>query len=397
MNLSYRGPWSDGAPRPLTLDAGRRPRSRPIPWTFVLVIAIAASGAISSTDSLAGLLHVSARPAAQAEFDLLPTVAFVSTAPLTGTPIEAAEIYLVNEDDLTNLRRLTENEHYDAFPAISPDGKKILFDSDAPVEGRPPSVYYNPDLWVMSSDGTERTYLDHGASGTWSRDSKYVAYHASASGTGAAIRTDPSAATIDSDIFILNVDDVLAGVAGRVNLTNSPKVVDEDPDWSPIADVIVYTSHSAASNQANPTDAEIYVRNADGSGEITRLTENNQEERAPAWSPDGTKIVYMCREVFDDATQEPIIVGPDSEVCVMNADGSGQRALTNNTVPDLGPNWSTDGTRIFFVRPVVWPVDRRPYQQLFVINADGTGITQLTVPPGHNSMPNPGAVRIRLK
>jgi Tol biopolymer transport system component len=350
MKLSHRGPVSHRAAPRLGRDA-RRLRRPAVFWWFALVIVMALPTTTRSTDSSPGSPHVSSQLAAQDKFDLLPTVAFVSTAPLTGTPFEAAEIYLVNEEGSTSVRRITENEHYDAFPAISPDGKKILFDSDAPVEGRPPSVYYNPDLWVMSSDGTERTYLDHGASGTWSRDSKYVAYHASASGAGAAIRLDPSAATIDSDIFILNVDDVLAGVAQRMNLTNSPNVVDEDPDWSPVADVIVYTSHSAASNQVNPADAEIYVRNADGSGEVTPLTDNSREERAPAWSPDGTKIVYMCREVFDDATQRPIVVGPDFEVCVMNADGSGQRALTNNTVPDLGPNWSTDGTRIFLVRP----------------------------------------------
>ncbi len=395
MKLSHSGPVSHRAAPRLGRDA-RRLRRRAVFWWFALVIVMALPSATRSTDSSPGSPRVSSQLKALDKFALMPTVAFVSTAPLTGTPFEAAEIYLVNEEGLTSVRRITENEHYDAFPAISPDGKKILFDSDAPVEGRPPSVYYNPDLWVMSSDGTERTYLDHGASGTWSRDSKYVAYHASAAGAGAAIRLDPSAATIDSDIFILNVDDVLAGVAQRLNLTNSPNVVDEDPDWSPVADVIVYTSHSAASNQANPADAEIYVRNADGSGEVTRLTDNSREERAPAWSPDGTKIVYMCREFFDDATQMPIIVGPDFEVCVMNADGSGQRALTNNTVPDLGPNWSTDGTRIFFARPVVWPADGRTYQQLFMMSADGAGITQLTVPPGHNSFPNPGTVRIKV-
>jgi Tol biopolymer transport system component len=97
-----------------------------------------------------------------------------------------------------------------------------------------------------------------------------------------------------------------------MNLTNGPDVVDEDPDWSPTDDVIVYTSHNAASNQANPTDAEIYVRNAHGTGEVMRLIHNSREERAPAWSPDGTKILYVCREVFDDATQTPIIVGPTS-------------------------------------------------------------------------------------
>ena len=206
---------------------------RAVFWWFALVIVVAFPTATRSTDSSPGSAHVSSQLAALDKFALLLTVAFASTSPLTGNPLEAVEIYLVNEDDLTNLRRITENEFYDAFAAISPDGKKILFESDAPVEGRPPSFYFNPDLWVMERDGTGRAYLDHGASGTWSRDSKDVAYHASASGTGAAIRRDPSAATIDSDIFILNVDDVLARVALRLNLTNSPDAVDEDPDWSP--------------------------------------------------------------------------------------------------------------------------------------------------------------------
>jgi hypothetical protein len=75
----------------------------------------------------------------------------------------------------------------------------------------------------------------------------------------------------------------------------------------------------------------------------------------------------------------------------MNADGTGQQALTNNTVPDLTSNWSTDGMKIFFHRPVVWPDDGRLYNQLFVMNADGTGITQLTIPPGHNVFPEPGS------
>ena len=45
----------------------------------------------------------------------------------------------------------------------------------------------------------------------WSPDSKNMAYHASASGIGVPINGQPGAATSDSDIFVINVDDVLAG------------------------------------------------------------------------------------------------------------------------------------------------------------------------------------------
>jgi hypothetical protein len=41
--------------------------------------------------------------------------------------------------------------------------------------------------------------------------------------------------------------------------------------------------------------------------------------------------------------------------------------------------------------------DGRLYLQLFVMNADGIGIAQFTIPPGHNGFANPGVVRIRLK
>ncbi len=358
---------------------------------WLAIVAALATANCSNNAPSDRLIGASSLSAGAAHFELVPTISFASTRhdPLATSPFPAAEIYLM-DDDLTNVRRITENGHYNAFPTISPNGKKIVFDSDS----LPGSAVNNSDLWVMDVDGSEQAYLIHGASATWSRDSKYVAFHASESGTGAPIRNDPGSATIDSDIFTINVDDMLSGTGARVNITNSPEWIDEDPDWSPIVDVIAFTRHSVTSSKTNPTDAEIYLINADGSGTPSRLTNNGQEERAPAWSPDGTKILYMCREVFDEATQAQKFVGPDFEVCVMNADGTAQTALTNNTVGDLTPNWNYDGTKIFFHRPVV--VSGLPYLELFMMNANGTGITRITDPPSQSAFPNGGAVRTKV-
>jgi TolB protein len=63
----------------------------------------------------------------------------------------------------------------------------------------------------------------------------------------------------------------------------------------------------------------------------------------------------------------------------MNADGKGQTRLTYNTFFDGGPTWSPDGQHIVFNRTVT-----PPFPQLYVMNANGTGETQLTFPPGAN-------------
>lgn len=314
---------------------------------------------------------------------LRSTIAFVSnrhdsTANSTVDPqraLLAAEIYLMNGDG-TNPRRLTENTHFDGFPALSPEGKRIVFDSNRlRVPGQP---FNTSDLFLMNSDGTQQTLLTHGSSGAWSPDGKMVAFHGSASGKGQPIKADPGAATSDNDIFVVNVNDLLKNGARPKNITNSPTAIDDDPDWSPDGQTIVYTSHSATDDPVNSASAEIYVIDATGTGGPTRLTDNTEEERAPAWSPDGKRIVFSCRRN-----------GPDFEICVMNANGTGQAQLTENNVPDLTASWSPDGKRIAFHRRV----GGRGQFQLFSVNADGTGEVQLTFPPGLNAFPNWGAVR----
>ncbi len=317
----------------------------------------------------------------QNDFELVSTIAFSSTRdnPTAIPPFSTAEIYLMDPDG-SNQRRITENNDSDGFATLSPDGKKILFDSNRNrAAGEPINT---SDLFVMNTDGTEQTHLIRGSSATWSPDSKYIAFHASASGTGVPIRTDPGSATSDSDIFVMNVDDRLAGVAGAANITNNPLTIDDDPDWSPDGQKIAFTSHLIFDNPRFSNTAEIYVMAVDGTG-LTRLTFNTEEERAPSWSPDGTRIVYMCR--IGGGTS-------DFEVCVMNADGTGQVQLTNNTVFDATPTFSPDGLKIVFSRALGGGLG----QEVFLMNADGTNQIQLTDTPGVNLLANWGELRVHV-
>jgi TolB protein len=169
------------------------------------------------------------------------------------------------------------------------------------------------------------------------------------------------------------------------NISNNPAAVDDDADWSPDGRKILFTSHAVTDNTDNHATAEIYVINPDGKGKPVRLTNNSEEERAPSWSPDGERILFSCRK------GSPLQEGGIStfELCVMNADGTGVKRLTNNAVAELTPSWSPDSRRIVFHRAV----GGRGRFQLFMINADGTDEKQLTVPPGLNGFAHWSEIR----
>jgi len=313
---------------------------------------------------------------------LRPAIVFVSTRDNpAGTLADASEIYLMDADG-TNARRLTDNHDGDSLPAISPDGTRIIFDSNRlRTAGQPANTTH---LFLMNIDGSAQAPLTWGSSASWSPDGKRIAFHASASGAAAPTRVEPGAPASDSDIFVADIEGLLEHRATARNLTNSPATIDDDADWSPDGRRIVYTSRAAtarSSNAVNDPSAEIFVINADGSGSAVRLTANDEEERAPAWSPDGKRIVYAARKG-----------GPDFELCVMNADGTGQRQLTDNTVGDLTSSWSLDGREITFHR-IVSP----GRFQLFTIGADGKGERQITDTPGLNGFPKWGRVAVPLK
>jgi Tol biopolymer transport system component len=312
----------------------------------------------------------------------LSTIAFVSTRhDPTGDPWNATEIYLMDGDG-THVRRVTSNTTGDGFPSLSPDGRRIVFDSNRlRAEGEPANT---SDLFLMNADGTGQAHLLRGSSATWSPDGKRIAFHASASGAARPIKADPGAATSDSDIFVVAVDDLRASSARPKNITNSPAAIDDDADWSPDGRKIVFTSHAAADDPNNSATAEVYVVDADGDGAPVRLTNNSEEERAPAWSPDGRRILFQCRK--GSPLQARALA--TFELCVMNADGTGLTRLTTNAVPELTPSWSPDGRQIVFHRPVGGPAQF----QIFLIDADGSRERQLTFPPGNSAFANWGEV-----
>ncbi len=149
--------------------------------------------------------------------------------------------------------------------------------------------------------------------------------------------------------------------SNQTRITNNP-AIDSQPAWSPDGTKIVFLSDRDGNN-------EIYVMNVDGSGQ-TNLTNHPARDDSPAWSPDGTKIVFHS------------LRDGNSEIYVMNVDGSGQTRLTNNPTDDASAAWSPDGTQIAF------DSNRDGDSEIYVMNADGSGVTRLTNSPTIDVVPD---------
>ena len=92
-----------------------------------------------------------------------------------------------------------------------------------------------------------------------------------------------------------------------------------------------------------------------------RLTSSSGRNQYPKWSPDGSTIAFA-------STRDG-----NFEIYVMNADGSGQTRLTTSATPDYDPAFSPDGTLL------AWSArDAGGANQIFTMSSSGGPATQLT-------------------
>lgn len=211
-----------------------------------------------------------------------------------------------------NKQQLTDNGSNNLAPALSPDGRKIVYVSD---EGG------NANLYTMRIDGTEVNLLKDTPANednpTFSPDGNRVLFTAD----------DPAVEESPRNIYMMNID---GSNLKKYTNTNGNGY---DPVFSPDGRYIAFSSQ--AGNQS-----EIYIMNVDGSN-IKRLTNNRFNDQTPSFSPDGKTIVYTSTRA---TLNEDIYVISS----VGNSSNDGEELQIKNMGYSFLPSYSPDGKSIAF-------------------------------------------------
>ncbi len=125
-----------------------------------------------------------------------------------------------------------------------------------------------------------------------------------------------------------------------------------------VGEIIVASSRSAPNT---PGKFQLYAVERSNLAQLTKLTPDTTSASDPAFSPDGSRIAFVSQR------------DGNSEIYVMNADGTGSTRITNDPQPDGRPVFTADGQSLVF-----HSARTAGKQQIWVVNVDGSGLTQLT-------------------
>jgi Tol biopolymer transport system component len=112
------------------------------------------------------------------------------------------------------------------------------------------------------------------------------------------------------------------------------------PSWSPDMSRVLI---ALVTSETGDTDRAIVTVDPDSKAQTTLYDVQGVFDSAPAWAPDGSRIAF-------ESDSDPLGLNPehDREIFVMNADGTGVTQLTRNAIWDEGPAWAPDGSQLAY-------------------------------------------------
>jgi Tol biopolymer transport system component len=295
--------------------------------------------------------------------------------------LESANLMKISLVSATAVLALANTAHT-AQAASFPQNGKIAFQSSDRIytvepdgsNQRPltPGLYPNcsPDGTEIVFQGSAREISVMSANGsdirsiTHEANERIVGYWPAWSAEGTVVAFSDTRLVKTGQGGYLSYDIFMLGLddSEQTNLTNTPKIDEWDADFSPDGSQICFTRSEPWVPE--PKHSGIYVMDVHGSDPIPLFESVSQG--TCDWAPDGKKIVFSA---ISDHQKK----APQMEVYIINADGSGLTNLTSNSAMDANPAWSPDGTKIVFSS------DRDGGGfDIYTMDADGSDIARVT-------------------
>ncbi|MCA0456582.1 MAG: hypothetical protein LCI00_21595 [Chloroflexi bacterium] len=167
-------------------------------------------------------------------------------------------------------------------------------------------------------------------------------------------------------IFAMDVDCVAPFEVCATRLTPIDDNWYAAPAWSPDGQQIAFvaTLDTLGSFDTSLGNSNLYIINSDGTN-MRRITTNLGEDYTPAWSPDSRSLVYAAQNIQNSSMD---IMMMDVDCPILN----GCQRQVYSDVVDLMPSWSPDGREIVFV-----DVQDGNYE-IWIAASDGSSIQQIT-------------------
>lgn len=231
-------------------------------------------------------------------------------------------------------------------PAVSPNSRQIVFNTYRFSGWKLAIGDYNKGKITNIRRFTDRPNYEYNAS--WSHDGKWIAYQEYNWGTDKA------------EIFIRDK------ISGKTTRLNQNQAEGRTPSWTADDQKIVF-------NHQIGTNNDIYIANREGSS-VTNITNDPAHDFAPSCSPEESKIAFLSNK------------SGRLHLYTMDEDGKNLTDLTPGLASDAfvydtwqnsrswgyKTSWSPDGKQIVFNALIDGDIE------LFIVNADGTNLKQIT-------------------
>jgi Tol biopolymer transport system component len=259
-------------------------------------------------------------------------------------------------DNFKMLEKIVDHSIDDLNPEVSPSGRLIAYSSE---KGGNFDVFYfdpfQPRITVIQATRHISDDLDP----SWSPDGKDLYF-------------------TSSRLYTLSIwkISVVRHKRGVRQITAREGWNDFNPHVSPDGMKIVFCSRKGKKSSkfglSKTMPPTLWVANTDG----TRMTQIGSGEN-PRWSPDGKKILFHA------------LSDKNYDIWTINPDGTELTQLTTDSADDVDACWSPDGRKIVFSSDREGTVEAnvKTNFDIWLLDLEGTGITQLTYDPGNDGAP----------